>query len=102
MDLYRDALEMLRYFALAAGSGVISIGIVRGVFAVRGVGGRSRVARRIMEGTSLGLEFFVAATVLNLVLEPTWTAVAMTAVTVAARKLATFSLGLGSPSPNPP
>lgn len=76
---------------MALGSGVISIGILRGVLN----------ARRIGEGVSLGLEFFVAATILNLVLEPTWTAVAMTAVTIIARKLATYALGLGILSANP-
>lgn len=92
MDLYREALEMLRLFALAAGSLVISIGILSGVLTVR----------RIGEGVSLGLEFFVAATVLNLILNPSWTAVATTAVTVVARKLATFSLGLRGLSSSPP
>lgn len=79
---------------LTAGSLAIFVGIVRGVLAARGVGSGNRVAHRIGEGASLGLEFFVAATILNLILNPTWTAVATTAVTVVARKLATFSLGL--------
>lgn len=92
MDLYREALEVLRLFALGAGSAVIFIGILRGVFGVR----------RIGEGVTLGLEFFVAATIFNLVLEPTWTAVATTAVTIVARKFATFSLGLRNLSANPP
>jgi uncharacterized membrane protein len=42
---------------------------------------------------ALGLEFFVGATILNLVLRPTWTAVATTALTIVVRKLLTFSLG---------
>lgn len=89
---------MLRYFALGAGSFVAAVGILRGVLAVRGAGSVGRVARRMLEGVTLGLEFFVAATVLNLVIEPTWTAVATTAVTIVARKLAAFSLGLGTPN----
>jgi uncharacterized membrane protein len=92
VDLYREALEMLRYFSLGAGSIVVSVGILRGVLVARGAGGQGRVARRIGEGASLGLEFFVAATVLNLILNPTWTAVATTAVTILTRKAISLSL----------
>ena len=42
---------------------------------------------------ALGLEFFVGATILNLILRPTWAAVAITALTIAVRKLITLSLG---------
>ena len=51
------------------------------------------VARQIGSHAALGLEFFVGATILNLVLRPTWTAVATTALTIVVRKLLTFSLG---------
>jgi uncharacterized membrane protein len=43
--------------------------------------------------TELALEFFVGATILNLILTPTWVAIQMAAVTIAVRKLITLSLG---------
>ncbi len=92
MDLYRAAVELLRICMLLMGSGVIFIGIARGLLDARGAGGRGRVARRIASHASLGLEFFVGATILNLVLRPTWTTVAATALTIAVRKLITLSL----------
>jgi uncharacterized membrane protein len=45
-----------------------------------------------LDHAALGLEFFVGATILNLVLNPTWMAVA--AITITMRRLITFSLGL--------
>ena len=53
-----------------------------------------RAARRISDHAALGLEFFIAATILNLILNPTWTAVAATAFTIAIRQLLTISLRL--------
>ncbi len=93
MELYRAAVDVLRMFMLLAGSAVIFIGIARGLLEARGAGGRGRVARRIATHASLGLEFFVGATILNLILRPTWAAVAATAVTIVMRKLITLSLG---------
>ncbi len=55
-------------------------------------GGQGRVARRIGAHAALGLEFFVGATILNLVLRPTWAAVATAALTIVVRKLITTSL----------
>jgi uncharacterized membrane protein len=78
--------------SLYAGSLVIFLGIVRATPEAFGVGGRARVARRIGDHASLGLEFFVAATILNLILNPTWLAVATTAITVAIRQLLLLSL----------
>jgi uncharacterized membrane protein len=78
--------------SLFAGSLVIFLGIVRAAPEALGAGGRSRVARRIGDHASLGLEFFVAATILNLILNPTWLAVATTALTIAIRQLLTLSL----------
>jgi uncharacterized membrane protein len=90
VDLYHAAVNLLRLFALiVVGSLVIFAGIVRAVLEARGAGGRRRVARRITEHASLGLEFFVGATILN----PTWTAVSATAVTIVVRRLITLSLG---------
>ncbi len=77
---------------LLAGSLVIFVGIVRSVPEAAGADGRARVARRIGNSATLGLEFFVAATLLNLILNPTWTAVAATALTIAIRQVLTFSL----------
>ncbi len=96
MDLYREAVSVLRVFALTIGSAVIFAGIVRGALVARGAGGRRRVAGQILGHASLGLEFFVGATLLNLVLDPTLTAAATTATTIVVRKLLTFSLGLAA------
>ena len=78
--------------SLLAGSVVIFLGILRATPEAIGAGGRSRVARRIGDHASLGLEFFVAATILNLILNPTWTAVAVTVATITIRQLLSFSL----------
>lgn len=95
MDLYQAAVNVLRMLLLLMGSFVIFVGIAQGALEARGTGGRGRVARRITTHASLGLEFFVGATILNLILNPTWTAVATTALTIIMRKLLTLSLGLG-------
>jgi uncharacterized membrane protein len=78
--------------SLLAGSLVIFLGILRAAREGRGAGGRARVARQIGDHAALGLEFFVAATILNLIINPTWTAVAATAFTIAIRHLLTLSL----------
>ncbi len=96
MDLYREVIHLLRLFSLMVGSAVIFAGIVRGALVARGAGGRRRVAGQILGHASLGLEFFVGATLLNLVLDPTLTAAATTATTIVVRKLLTFSLGLAA------
>ena len=80
--------------SLLAGSLVIFLGIMRATIETRGAGGRGRVARRIGDHAALGLEFFVAAAILNLMLNPAWTAVAITALTIAVRQLIAFSLSL--------
>ena len=94
MDLYREAIYLLRVLALTVGVIVIFTGIAQAALVARGTGARSRVAGRILGHASLGLEFFVGATLLNLVLNPTLTAAATTATTIVVRKLLTFSLGL--------
>ena len=78
--------------SLFAGSLVIFLGIVRAVPESLGAGARARVARRIGDHAPLGLEFFVAATILNLILNPTWLAVATTSLTVAIRQLLALAL----------
>jgi uncharacterized membrane protein len=92
MDLYHAAMNALRMASLLAGGVVVFLGIMRASLEARGAGGRSRVARRIADHAALGLEFFVGATILNLVLNPTWMAVAATALTIAVRQLMTLSL----------
>jgi len=92
MELYRAALDVLRMGMLLVGSAVIFIGVARATLEARGAGGRGRVARQIATHASLGLEFFVGATILNLILNPTWTAVGTTALTILVRKLITSSL----------
>jgi uncharacterized membrane protein len=91
MDLYHATVNALRLASLLAGSLIIFVGIMRATLVARGAGSRGRAARRIMDHAALGLEFFVGATILNLILNPTWMAVATTAVTIAARQLITLS-----------
>ena len=92
MDHYYAAVETVRMASLLVGSLVIVLGILRATPEASGAGGRGRVARQIGDHAALGLEFFVAATILNLVLDPTWVAVAATAFTIAIRQLLTLSL----------
>jgi uncharacterized membrane protein len=94
VEAYDAVVNTLRAFALAVGSAVIFTGIVRGALAARGPGGRIRVARQIGEHAALGLDFFVAATLLNLAINPTLVTAAATALTIVVRKLVTLSLGL--------
>ena len=93
MDAYHAVLEATRLSLLVIGGLVIAGGIARSVPEARGPGARARVARRVTDNAALGLEYFVGATILNLVLNPTWAAVATTAVTIVVRKLITSSLG---------
>jgi uncharacterized membrane protein len=93
MEAYHAVLEATRLVMLVIGSLVIAGGIVRSVPEARGPGARVRVARRLTGDAALGLEYFVGATILNLVLNPTWAAVAATAATILVRKLLTSSLG---------
>jgi len=93
LDLYYTAVNVLRLSLVLVGSSIIFVGIMQAALdAGRGVGGIGRVARRIGADAALGLEFFVGATLLNLILNPTWTAVATTALTIVVRQLLTVSL----------
>ena len=94
MDVYYAAVDLMRMFALGAGSFVILAGIARGVWVARGTGGRARVVRQIGEHAVLGLDLFVGSTLLNLAINSTWTAIATTAIVIVVRKLLTFSLNL--------
>ena len=102
MDVYYGTVELMRMFALGVGSLVIFAGIARGVWVARGAGGRARVARQIGEHAALGLDLFVGATLLNLAINPTWTAIATTAIIIVVRKLLTFSVGLQRREAGPP
>ena len=94
MDIYYAAVNLMRLFALAVGILIVSLGVARAALVAQGPGGRGRAARKMLDHASLGLDFFVAATLLNLAINGTWMAVAATAITIAVRKLLTFSLGL--------
>src|SRR5215212_605915 len=100
MDIYYAVVDLMRLFALSAGSFVIFTGIVRGVMAARG--GRARAARQIGEDAALGLDLFVGATLLNLAINSTWTAIATTAIVIVVRKLLTFLVGLQRREAGPP
>jgi uncharacterized membrane protein len=72
MSYYHAVVDGLRIFSLVAGSLVIFVGIAAGPLKAREAGGRGHVARRMGEHVALGLEFFIGATILNLVINPTW------------------------------
>lgn len=93
MDFYYAAVNVVRMSMLLVGSLVIFAGVARGALEARGTRGGSRLARKIGEHAALGLEFFIGATILNLILSPTWTAIGSTALTIVVRKLITLSLG---------
>ncbi|MEW6635812.1 MAG: DUF1622 domain-containing protein [Actinomycetota bacterium] len=101
MALYHSVLDALRLVLLLIGSIIVFAGIGQALLRARGPGGRSRAASSITAHAALGLEFFVGATILNLVVRPSWTSVATTAVTIAVRKLLTLSLGLAHGGPSP-
>jgi uncharacterized membrane protein len=91
MDLYRAAVDVLRMSLLLTGSVVISIGLAQA--ALRAFRNRSThlAARQVLTDVALGLEFFIGATILNLIRNPTWAAVQTTALTIVVRKLITLS-----------
>src|SRR5215211_2180048 len=94
MDIYYAVVDLMRLFALGAGSFVIFAGIARGVMIALWAGDRARVARQIGEHAALGLDFFVGATLLNLAINLTLMTAAAAALTIVVRKLVTLSLGL--------
>ena len=91
MDLYRATVDVLRMSLLLTGSVVISIGLAQA--ALRAFRNRSThlAARQVLTDVALGLEFFIGAAILNLILNPTWAAVQTTALTIVVRKLITLS-----------
>ena len=93
MDVYHAGLAVLRTSLLLVGSVVILVGVARGAIGAFRERYGGRVARHVAAHTELALEFFVGATILNLILTPTWAAIQTTAVTIAVRKLISLSLG---------
>jgi uncharacterized membrane protein len=92
MDLYHALVNVLRMSLLLAGSVVIFAGIARAALEALRAGSARPFARRMASQVALGLEFFIGATILNLVLNPTWAAAQMTVLTIVVRKLITMSL----------
>ena len=92
MDFYYAGLDVLRTSLLLVGSLVIFAGIVRTALETIRRGPGPHIPRRIVQHMALGLEFFVGASILNLILNPTWAVVAATALIILTRKLITLSL----------
>jgi uncharacterized membrane protein len=67
------------------------VGIAAAPLRAREAGSRGHVAWRMGEHVALGLEFFIGVTILNLIINTTWEAVAT--LTIVVRKLVTLSLG---------
>jgi uncharacterized membrane protein len=91
VDLYLAGLDVLRTALLLVGSVIIFIGVVWAVLATLRVGFGPHIPRRIVDHMALGLEFFIGAGLLNLIINPTWTAVQATALIIVVRKLITIS-----------
>jgi uncharacterized membrane protein len=90
VDLYYVVLDVLRTALLFVGS-VVIIGVVGAVLETLRVGFGPHSPRRIVDHMALGLEFFIGAGLLNLIINPTWTAVQVTALIIVVRKLVTIS-----------
>lgn len=93
MDLYYAGLDVLRTSLLLVGSLLIFAGLARAALEALRQGPGPGVPRQIVAHAALGLEFFVGATILNLILNPTWAAVSAAALIIVTRKLVTLSLG---------
>ncbi len=89
--MYYAGLDVLRTSLLFVGSVVIFIGVVWAVLGALQAGFGPHVPRRIVGHMALGLEFFIGAGLLNLILDPTWTAIQVAALTIIVRKLVTIS-----------
>ena len=92
MDLYHAMVNVLRMSLLLAGSVVIFAGIARAALEALRAGSARPFARRMASQVALGLEFFIGATILNLVLSPTWAAAQMAVLPIVVRELVTLSL----------
>src|SRR3954453_5068579 len=92
MDLYYYVLNVLRTSLLLLGSVVIFIGIVQTTFGALRIDPGLHIPRRIMDHIALGVEFFVGAGLLNLILNPTWASVQVAARNFIVRNFLTLSL----------
>jgi len=92
VDLYYAGLDVLRTALLFVGSAVIFIGVVWAVLGALRAGFGPHVLRRIVGHMALGLETFIGAGLLNVIPDPTWTAIQVAAQTVVVRKLITSSV----------
>ena len=93
MEFYYAAINVLRLSLLLVGSVVIFVGISCATLKALRTGSGRRVPRQIGDHAALGLEFFVGAGILNLILNPTWAAIQTTVLIIVVRKLITLSLG---------
>jgi len=92
VGLYYTALEVLRTSLLLVGSILIFAGLAQAASEALRHGPGPMVPRQIVAHAALGLEFFIGASLLNLILNPTWAAVSAAALTIVTRKLVTLSL----------
>ena len=89
MEMYYAGLDVLRTSLLFVGSVVIFIGVVWAVLgALRP--GSVRTSPGGVGHMALGLGF-IGASLLNPILDPTWTAIQVAALTIIVRKLVTIS-----------
>jgi uncharacterized membrane protein len=92
MSFYYTALEVLRTSLLLVGSVLIFAGLAHAAVEALRHGPGPMVPRQIVAHAALGLEFFIGAGILNLILNPTWAAVMAAILTIVTRKLLTLSL----------
>jgi uncharacterized membrane protein len=92
VSLYYTSLEVLRTSLLLVGSILIFAGLVHAAFEAFLHGPSLMVTQHIVAHAALGLEFFIGAGLLNLILNPTWAAVITAALIIVVRKLITLSL----------
>ena len=92
VGLYYTSLEVLRTSLLLVGSVLIFAGLAHAAFEALRHGPGPMAAWQIVAHAALGLEFFIGAGILNLILNPTWVSVISATLTIVTRKLLTLSL----------
>jgi len=92
VGLYYTALEVLRTSLLLVGSVLIFAGLEHAALEALRHGPGPMVPWQIVAHAALGLEFFIGAGILNLILNPTWVSVISATLTIVTRKLLTLSL----------
>ena len=75
MDPYHTGLDFLRMSLLLAGNAVVFTGVVKTIPKTVSEEATRSTAQRILPHAALDLEFFVGATLLNLMLTPNWTSI---------------------------